>query len=113
MARRHTKFTSATLVALACLSVGIQADIVAFSGQGCTGAAGLNVACDNDCILYRGRESFEITASGIHCISFYSGTVCADPVVDFVVQGPGICLDTVQFGDLTFFACSPNVTCLN
>ena len=55
------RFTNA-FFALAIAIAGVNADIVGFSGFGCSGDEGLNVPCDDSCHQFGGRHSFRVCA---------------------------------------------------
>ena len=55
------RFTNA-FFALAIAIAGVNADIVGFSGFGCSGDEGLNVPCDDSCHQFGGRHSFRVSA---------------------------------------------------
>lgn len=52
-------FAAAMLISLP----QVDADIIAWSGNACTGDEGDNVACDNSCHSFDGRHSFEVYTS--------------------------------------------------
>lgn len=54
--------SSLTTLALAVMFMprGGNADIIAFDGSTCNGAAGDNVPCDGSCHQFTGRESFKV-----------------------------------------------------
>ncbi|KAJ6558268.1 hypothetical protein B0H19DRAFT_946280, partial [Mycena capillaripes] len=53
----------APLVAAALCAVQVTADLVAWSGNACNGAEGVNIICDGTCFDFTGRHSFEVSTN--------------------------------------------------
>ncbi|KJA16939.1 hypothetical protein HYPSUDRAFT_90981 [Hypholoma sublateritium FD-334 SS-4] len=89
------------------------ADIIAFSGTECSGNAGDNVACDGSCHQFTGRESFKVTASGQHCVTFFEDTGCNSLIATFPNEGNSLCSDVNTGTAVGSFRCSANDSCDN
>lgn len=54
------RFAFATTLAAAFAVLSVQANIRAFSGSSCNGAAGNSVPCDGSCHAFDDRHSFRV-----------------------------------------------------
>ncbi|KAF8817362.1 hypothetical protein BYT27DRAFT_7217863 [Phlegmacium glaucopus] len=82
------RFTTALFVLTVTLT-SVNADIVGFSGNDCTGAEGANVPCDNSCHQFGGRNSFQVLASD---------TACSEDVGLISNDGSGSCSNVFEPG---------------
>ncbi|KAJ3935537.1 MAG: hypothetical protein NXY57DRAFT_989739 [Lentinula lateritia] len=100
-------FAAAMLISLP----QVDADIIAWSGNACTGDEGDNVACDNSCHSFDGRHSFEVVASGTHCVTFYEDDGCSGEHFFFSGEGNSECINVDTGTSIGSFSCSTNNVC--
>ncbi|KAK6987439.1 hypothetical protein R3P38DRAFT_3230525 [Favolaschia claudopus] len=101
------RFTS-TLIAAVVLALTAKAkaqDFIAWSGNACNGAEGLEVACDGTCFDFSGRHSFEvINAAG--AVTLFSGTGCGGEAFNFGTETPGECINVNTGTNIQTFRCT-------
>ncbi|KAJ7587744.1 hypothetical protein C8J56DRAFT_786531 [Mycena floridula] len=68
-------------------------DILPFSGDACTGARGLNVACNGGCIAFNGRHSFEVVSGRNECVVLFEGEGCTGEAFNFGSEVNGACIN--------------------
>ncbi|KAJ7084200.1 hypothetical protein C8R44DRAFT_651559, partial [Mycena epipterygia] len=56
------QFATLTLVAVLLAIQAKAQDIIAWSGNTCNGAEGLEVSCDGTCFDFNGRHSYEVSS---------------------------------------------------
>ncbi|GAW01878.1 hypothetical protein LENED_003498 [Lentinula edodes] len=87
-------FISFSATILAAISYSkVFGDFIAWSGNACDGDEGLNVPCDNGCDGFEGRHSFEVVASGTHCVTFYEDEGCGGEHFFFSGEGNSECIN--------------------
>ncbi|KAJ4472226.1 hypothetical protein J3R30DRAFT_3685686 [Lentinula aciculospora] len=94
-------------------STNVAADIIAWSGVDCDGDEGANVACDGSCHSFEGRHSFEVVASGTHCVTFFEGDGCTGEPFLFSGEGGSECIHVDTGTPIGSFSCSANNVCVD
>ncbi|KAF8882775.1 hypothetical protein CPB84DRAFT_1750838 [Gymnopilus junonius] len=106
---------SSTIVYVALALLGsklpAKADIIAFTGDQCDGDEGENVPCSDECIDFNGRHSFEVVATGTHCVVAFEDGACSIPVGEFSNGGSGACSNVNTGTTVLSLRCSPNFVC--
>ncbi|KAJ4472227.1 hypothetical protein J3R30DRAFT_1055860 [Lentinula aciculospora] len=91
----------------------VAADIIAWSGNACDGDEGANVACDGSCHSFVNRHSFEVVASGTHCVTFFEGDGCTGEPFLFSGEGGSECINVNTGTSIGSFSCSANNVCVD
>ncbi|KAJ7581915.1 hypothetical protein C8J56DRAFT_958517 [Mycena floridula] len=95
------------LVAVFFAALGVNADIIAWSGDACNGAEGLNVACNGGCIAFDGRHSFEVVSGRNECVVLFEGDGCTGEAFNFGSEVSGQCINVNTGTPIGSFSCSP------
>ncbi|KAJ7587683.1 hypothetical protein C8J56DRAFT_786635 [Mycena floridula] len=88
-------------------ALGANTDIVAFSGDACTGARELNIACRGGCIAFDGRHSFEVVPGRNECIVLFEDEGCTGEAFNFGSEVNGACINVNTGTPIGSFSCSP------
>ncbi|KAJ7587709.1 hypothetical protein C8J56DRAFT_786598 [Mycena floridula] len=88
-------------------TLGAKADIVAFSGDACSGARGLNITCNGGCIAFDGRHSLEVVSGHNECVILFEGEGCTGEAFNFGSEVNGACINVNTGTPIGSFSCSP------
>ncbi|KAK7017152.1 hypothetical protein R3P38DRAFT_3320552 [Favolaschia claudopus] len=95
-----------TVIAAVVLALNAKAqDFIAWSGNACNGAEGLEVACDGTCFDFSGRHSFEVL-NAFGTVTLYSGRSCTGKTFYFGTETPGECINVNTGTNIQTFRCT-------
>ncbi|KAF8192919.1 hypothetical protein BJ912DRAFT_249767 [Pholiota molesta] len=100
------------LISVSHLDVLCRADIIAFSGTLCDGDAGSDVACDGSCHSFSTRHSFQVVATGAHCVTAFQNANCDTLVGVFQGQGNSSCVHVNTGTSVQSFICAADNICV-
>ncbi|KAF9479150.1 hypothetical protein BDN70DRAFT_807527 [Pholiota conissans] len=106
------RWTGAVSFVLLHLGFLCRADIVAFTGTQCDGNAGSDVACDGSCHSFSTRHSFQVGATGSHCVTAYLNANCDTLVGVYQDQGNSACVHVNTGTSVQSFRCASSNTCV-
>ncbi|KAJ6586111.1 hypothetical protein B0H19DRAFT_925489 [Mycena capillaripes] len=87
------RFTTSLVSAAVMFALQVTADFLAFDGDSCTGTEGGDAPCDNSCIDFTNRHSFEITSSSGHNVILFENSDCTGVQFNFGFENPGECIN--------------------
>ncbi|KAJ6584338.1 hypothetical protein B0H19DRAFT_1318184 [Mycena capillaripes] len=96
----------ASFVVVAALFSLHTANLIAFDGDSCNGAEGNEAPCDNSCIDFSNRHSFEIVSSSGYNVVLFENTDCTGEQFNFGFESPGNYINVNTSTSIGAFRCS-------
>ncbi|KAJ7269039.1 hypothetical protein C8J57DRAFT_1324432 [Mycena rebaudengoi] len=100
------RFTASLIAAAVLFALQVTADFIAFDGDSCNGAEGGKAPCDNSCIPFNNRHSFEIVSSSGHNVILFENNDCTGEEFNFGFESPGNCINVNTGTPIGAFRCN-------